>query len=49
MSLNEYLRTKIEERERGHKPPKQDRREYCAECRRYHERPVWQPGRSCGR
>lgn len=23
--------------------------EYCQECRTYHSRPVWQPGRPCRR
>jgi hypothetical protein len=28
---------------------KVDRREYCVECRKYHDRPTWQPGRPCPR
>jgi len=23
-------------------------REYCCECRKYHRRPTWAPGRPCG-
>lgn len=28
---------------------KADRRQYCAQCRKYHDLPVWMPGKSCGR
>lgn len=24
-----------------------DRTEYCEECRKYHLRPTWRPGRPC--